>query len=436
MLCAVLVLEELEPRCRLFYEVCQAVVNVLYLGFDARHEFVGFLFVELQYALHLYLQQPEYVVLGYLAHQGGVVGCQTVVDVFAYFVDVGSFLELLVLIDALLDEYFLQRLEVQLLQQFVAAYLQFLTYEVLGALGVVDEHVADGEELRFLVLDDAAVWRDVYLAVGEGIECVDGLVARYAGHEVDQYLHLCRCEVVDVSRLYLAFFNGFLDALYETFHGLREWQVANDERLLVNLLDLGTHLEHTAALAVVIFRHVDESSGLEVGVQVELLSVQIADGGVAELAEVVGQDLRRQTHGNALGALRQQQWELHWQCDGLLVAAVVAELPLRGLGVEHGVERKFRQSCLDVSGRCGAVAGQYVAPVALCVNEQVLLSQLHQRVAYGGVAVGVELHGVAHNVGHLVVSAVVHAFHGVQYAPLHGFQSVLDVWHGALQYHV
>ena len=49
---------------------------------------------------------------------------------------------------------------------------------------------------------------------------------------------------------------------------------------------------------------------------------------------------------------------------------------------------------------------------------------------------GVELHRVAHDVGHLVIPPVVHALHGVQYAPLHGLQSVLYVGHGTLQYHV
>ena len=46
---------------------------------------------------------------------------------------------------------------------------------------------------------------------------------------------------------------------------------------------------------------------------------------------------------------------------------------------------------------------------------------------------GVELHGVSHDVRHLVISAVVHALHRVQDAALYGLQSVLDVRHGTLQ---
>lgn len=49
---------------------------------------------------------------------------------------------------------------------------------------------------------------------------------------------------------------------------------------------------------------------------------------------------------------------------------------------------------------------------------------------------GMELHGVTHDVGHLVVSSVVHALHAVEDASLHGFQAVLDVGYGAFQDHV
>ena len=45
----------------------------------------------------------------------------------------------------------------------------------------------------------------------------------------------------------------------------------------------------------------------------------------------------------------------------------------------------------------------------------------------------VELHGMSHDVCHLIISAVVHALHRVQNTALHGFQSVLDVWHGTFQ---
>ena len=46
---------------------------------------------------------------------------------------------------------------------------------------------------------------------------------------------------------------------------------------------------------------------------------------------------------------------------------------------------------------------------------------------------GVELHRVADDVGHLVVSAVVEALHRVEDAALHGFEAVAEVRHGAFE---
>ena len=179
----------------------------------------------------------------------------------------------------------------QLLQEFVLANLQFLTDEVLGTLGTMDEHVAHGEELRLLVLDDAAVGRDVDFAVGEGIESVDGLVARYARCQMHLNLHLCRCQVGDVASLDLALLDGLGDALDERRYRLGVGQFANHQRLLVQFFYLRTHLHHAATLSVVVFRHVDRAARLEVRIQVELLTMQIADGRVADFAEVVGQNL-------------------------------------------------------------------------------------------------------------------------------------------------
>ena len=242
---------------------------------------------------------------------------------FADGVDVGRLLELLVLVDALLDENFLQRREVQLFQQLALADFQFLAYQVLCAVHRVAQHVADGEELRLVVLDDAAVGRYVDFAVREGIQRVQRLVRRHAGRQLHLYLHLGSRQVLHVACLDLALVDSFQYRVDNRLRGLRERYLADDQRLRVQLLYLGTHLQHAATLSVVVFRHVDGTSRGEVGIQVELLAVQVADGSVAQFHEVVGQDFRRQTDGNTLRTLCQQQRELHRQRDRLLVAAVV-----------------------------------------------------------------------------------------------------------------
>ena len=429
----VFVLDVLEPVGRHLHHVVQVAVDASNLFVDAGNQLVGLVLVEFQDALHLDFEQSQDVVLGHLAHHLRVVRRQAVVNMFAHRVDVRCLLKFPVFIDALLDEDLLQRAEVQLLQQFVAFDLQFLSDEAHGAVHRVAQHVAHGEELRLVVLNHAAVGRDVHLAVGKRVERVDGLVRRHAGSQVHLNLHLGRCQVGHVARLDLAFLNSFGDALNQGVDGLREGNLANDKRLLVLFLNLRTHLQHTAALSVVIFRHVDAAARQEVGVQLERLSVQVFDGGVAQLIEVVRQNLRRQSYGNALGTLRQQQRKLRRQRDRLFVAAVVRQLPLGGLWVEHHVERKLRQAGFNISGCRRAVARQDVAPVALRVNQQVLLSQLHQCVADARVAVRVKLHGMSHDVRHLVIAAVVHALHRVQDAALHRLQTVLNVRHGPFE---
>ena len=67
------------------------------------------------------------------------------------------------------------------------------------------------------------------------------------------------------------------------------------------------------------------------------------------------------------------------------------------------------------------------------INEQILLSHLHKSISDGGITMRVELHSVAHDISHLIISAVIHTLHGVKNTALHRLQAVLDMGHGTLQ---
>ena len=217
---SVFILQELEPRSRYLYQVGQVAVNLLYLGLDAGHQLVGLLLIELQDALHLDFQQAQDIVLSYLTYQLWIERRESVVDMLANLIYVGRLLEFLVLIDTLFDEYLFQRAEMILLQQFVLANLQLLANQVLGAFGRMYQHVAYGEELRFLVLDDTAVGRDVDFTVGEGIKRIDSLIARHAWCQVYLNLNLCRGQVGHVACFDLTFFNSFGYTLNQCGNGL------------------------------------------------------------------------------------------------------------------------------------------------------------------------------------------------------------------------
>ena len=250
---------------------------------------------------------------------------------------------------------------------------------------------------------------------------------------MNEDFHVGRRVVVDLADFDFPLLVGLEDRVDERRRGLAE---GYGERFVVQFFDFRPHLHRSAAQAVVVARHVDGTAGQEVGIKLERFVVEITDGGLAQLAEVVRQYLGGKTHGDALRALRQEEGEFHGQRNRLLVTAIVGELPLGGLGVEEHVEREFGKAGFDVTRRGGTIAGEDVAPVPLTVDKKVFLSELHQRIADGGIAVGVELHGMSHDVGHLVVTSVVEPLHGVQDAPLHGFETVAQVGHGTLENHV
>ena len=315
-------------------------VNLFDVGFHAGDGFFGLVGVELEDARHLDFHQPQDVVLGHLAYEGGVVGRQAQVDVLAGGVHVRGLFELAVLVDALFDEYFFERGEVQAFHDFATAYLEFAAKQGQGVVYGLAQHVAHGEEVGLLSVDDAAVGRDAHLAVGEGVEGVDGLVRRRARRQVHQYLDAARCQVLHLAYLDFALLAGLHDGVAHAGHGLAVGDFADGERLVVYLLDFRADAHRAAAFAVVVLRHVDAAARLEVGVEAEVFAVEVADGGVAQLVEVVGQDFGRQADGNAFHALGQQQGELDGQGDRFAVAAVVGQLPFRRLGVEHYVEGK------------------------------------------------------------------------------------------------
>ena len=296
---AVFVLNEAEPVGRHLDHVGQVAVDLSHLLLHAGDGLVGFVLVELGNALHLDFKQAQDVVLRHLAHELRVEGCQSLVDVFAQFIGTVGILEGLALVDAFLDEDTLQGGEMQRFHQLAATDEQLLAQQFPGVIHRAAQHLADGEEAGLAVVDDAAVGRDADLAVGAGIECVDGLVGADTGLQVDEDLHAGGRHVLDLADFDFPLLGSFQDAVDELAGLLRrprrlaKGQLGNGQGLAVALLDLGAHAHHAAALPVVVFRDIDAAARGEVGVELEGFVVEVGDGGLTQLIEVVGQDLRR-----------------------------------------------------------------------------------------------------------------------------------------------
>ena len=124
-------------------------------------------------------------------------------------------------------------------------------------VGGMAQQIAHGEELRLVVHDDAAVGRDVYLAVGEGIEGIDGLVAAHARCQMELYLYVAGCQVVNAAHLYLSFRDGFEDGLLETVGSLAVGHFPDDERLGIKFLNARPDLYLSASLSVVVSAYID-----------------------------------------------------------------------------------------------------------------------------------------------------------------------------------
>ena len=70
---------------------------------------------------------------------------------------------------------------------------------------------------------------------------------------MDLDLNVLRGHIVDLAHLDLTLCHRLEDALLERTGGLAEGHLADDEGLGVELLYLRAHLNHAAALAVVVF---------------------------------------------------------------------------------------------------------------------------------------------------------------------------------------
>ena len=116
-------------------------------------------------------------------------------------------------------------------------------------------------------------------------------------------LHLGGSVVVNLACLYLSLFNSLENGVDKCGCGFAVWYLPYDECLVVEFFNLCPYLQHPTALSVVIAADVDAAAGGEVWIKLERLSMEIGYGSVTQLPEVMWENLRRESYGNALGTL-------------------------------------------------------------------------------------------------------------------------------------
>ena len=253
---------------------------------------------------------------------------------------------------------------------------------------------------------------------------------------MDENLYILCGEVLDLTDFDASFVGGFLDAFAERVYRFSVGEFGDGDGFAIALFHSCTHFDGSSTKSVIIARNVDESAGLEIGIEGEIFFLQIRDGGLAEFAKVVGKDFSTQPHSDAFCSLGEQEGEFHGQRNGFLVATIVREFPLCGFGIEQHIEGKLGESSFDVTRSCGLISSEDVSPRTLAVDEQILASHLGECIHNGGITVGVKFHSFTGNVGYFVVASIVHSLHRVQDAALHGFETIVEMGHCALQNHI
>ena len=402
-----------------------------------RDLFLGLLDVELGDFADGFFSQFQHIFARNLAFEALLVGAEGLVHLVHLLVPRPAVALLHHFIDTLLEEYLLQTHPVPAVLQLGELYLELLLQQSARTHRTVAQYLARCHEHRLVVHNHAGLRREADLARCERVQRVYRLVRAHAGGQIDHNLDLGGGVVVHLLYLDFAFLVCLDDAVDQHIrrHGVGQLGDHDGLALLV-VVHARTDAQPAALSAVVVAADVDQPARREVGIYLELLLAQHFHARFQQFAEVIRQDHRRQRHRNAARALCQQQGELDGQRHGLFLASVVRRLPLRGLRVEDHLLGELRQAGLDVAAGGGIVAGEYVAPVTLAVDEEVFLSEVDQCVLDAGVAVRMVLHRVAHDVGHLGEPSVVGLLHGMQYSALHGLQPVVDIRHRTVQNHI
>ena len=239
------------------------------------------------------------------------------------------------LVDALLDEYPLERARVDLVQELARLELELALEDVEEAARVVLDDVGRLHEDGQLVLDHEEVAGYRLLALGEGVEGVHHLGGVDAALELDLDLDLVGGEVRDRGYLDASRLGGGLDAGDETLGGGAEGQLPDEYALLVGEVELGADAD--LALAVLVLGGVAKPARGKVGIELEAPALERGYLGLDDLDGIVGKDARAHADGYALGAHHEDDGNLGGEDHGLAVAAVVGLDELGDLGLVEEV---------------------------------------------------------------------------------------------------
>ena len=330
------------------------------------------------------------------------------------------------LVDPVFKEYLGQRLGVEELVLPLQRQFQLPFQVVEQFFRVPLDDLGHAHDAGPAFPDHGQIHRYRFGAVGVHVQRLPGLFQIVAPGGDDFDFRLGAGIIPDAGNLDLVLFGGFFDGADEAFGGAHRRDLA-DHQLPVFFIQLDLGPQDDPAVAVGVFRNIHQAPLTEVRIDGEGLMPEFADLGLEQFAEVVRQDRGRHAHGDAVAAQHEKTRDLHRKHHGLLAPAVVGVHELRQVVVEKDLPSQLGKAALDVPRSRRGTARDGVPVVPLLDDVVFLVGQHHQRVADGGVPVGVIVHHVADDVGRLVGPAVVDLLERPEDAALDRLQAVVHV---------
>ena len=285
------------------------IVYFFNLFLDAGYVLVRFVLVELQNPCHLDIQQLQNILLGHLTDKLRIERSQLFVNELAGGVCIFGLLELHFLINPFFNKDFLQRCEMKAFKQFSLVYFQFLAEQGQSVVRGFFKDGADCKEVGLFRINDTAIGRYAYFAIGKCIERIQGFVRGYSRSKVHQDLYFFGSKILYFPDLDFSLFAGLHNRVAYPGDGLSERHFGYGQCLVVYFIDFGTYLHHSTAFSIVVTGYIDRASRLEIRIEFEFLATQISNGGVTQFIKVVRQDFGRKPHSDTLYSLSEQERE-------------------------------------------------------------------------------------------------------------------------------
>ena len=242
----------------------------------------------------------------------------------------------------------------------------------------------------------------------------------------------------------LAQFDQFSDLIHDRFDGSRGRNSRYIDAIVFFVVaPLGADTHTTAAF----FQHIlhlgrvvqDGAAAHKIGGGDDLPQVSLGvfhqgDGGVAQFLQVEGADIGGHTDRDAQRIVSQNGGEGDRQQGRFCRCTVIVWHKVDGVLVdvaEQFVTDGFQLGLSITGGGVGHIAAVRLAEVTFGVDkrhQQALVgaAHTHHRIVDGSIAVGVQVHGAAHDVGTFGAVALeqAHAVHGIQQLAVRRFEAV------------